>query len=409
MAEHHTITRRRLLGLFGAAATLPVLSACGSSVGGGSGGGTAGGAGGGTAKVGLVVPQSGVYAALGADMQRGWDLWLERNGGKFGDYTVETITADEGETPQTGVPAVQKVLQSDGVDVVVGLVNSATALGVGDLLTESKKLLVVTNAGAEDVTLEARTPYIWRTSFTNGQIAAAMGAHLAASGFSEGVYAIAPDYAAGTEVISAFTRAFEAGGGTVVGQATPPFGKTSDYQPFLTGIQQSGAKAAFCFFSGSEAITFVRQYAQFGLASTIPLYGSGFLTEGNVLAQQGDAALGVQTTLHYTDQLDNPANAAFVEAYTATHGEAPSCFSAQSWDAANVLNRALASATSLDGDALAAALGDIGTIEDSPRGPWTFDGQTPRQNIYLRRVEKVGDRLVNAVAQDLGPQSQPAP
>ena len=108
MSEHPLINRRRLLGMFGAAASLPVLSACGSSVGGGGGStGGGGGAGGGTVRVGLVVPQSGVYAALGTDMQRGWQLWLDGNGGKFGDYTVETVLADEGETPQTGVPAVQ--------------------------------------------------------------------------------------------------------------------------------------------------------------------------------------------------------------------------------------------------------------------------------------------------------------
>ncbi len=404
--EHPILTRRRLLGLFGAAATFPVLSACGSTVGGGGSAPAAGG-GGGAIKVGLVVPQSGVYASLGTDMQRGWDLWLESNDGTFGDYTVETVAVDEGETPQTGVPAVQRVIQQDNVDVVVGLVNSATALGVSDLLTESKKLLVVTNAGAGALTGEGRTPYIWRTSFTNAQVAAAMGTYLAESGSAESVFAIAPDYAAGTEVIEGFKAAYTAGGGTIAGEAKPPFGSTSDYQPFLSTIQGSGATATFCFFSGAEAITFVRQYQQFGLADTIPLYGSGFLTEGSVLPEQGAAALGVQTTLHYTDQLDNPANTAFVEAYTAAYGESPSTFSAQTWDAANVLNRALASATALDGDSLAAALGGIGTVDDSPRGPWEFDGQTPRQNMYLRRVDDVGGTLVNAVVEDLGPQSQP--
>ncbi|HTF52185.1 MAG TPA: ABC transporter substrate-binding protein [Pseudonocardia sp.] len=406
MAELPAFTRRRLLllvGAAGAAAALPGLAACGSSVGGGSGGGGAAKA----VKVGLVVPRSGVYAALGTDMQRGWELWLEGNGGKFGDYTVTTVAADEGETPQTGVPAVQKVLQSDGVDVVVGLVNSATALGVRDTIAESKKILIVSNAGAEDITGKARSPYIWRSSFTNAQVSSAMGAHLAQSGFKDGVYAIAPDYAAGSEVIVGFTKAFEAGGGKVVGQAKTPFGKTSDYQPFLSGIQSSGAKATFCFFSGSEAITFVRQYAQFGLARSIPLYGSGFLTEGNVLLQQADAALGVQTTLHYTDQLDNPANKDFVAKYTAKYGEAPSCFSVQTWDAANVLNRALRSATAVDGDTISAALGGVGTVEDSPRGPWRFEGQTPRQTIYLRRVDRTGGKLVNGVVQDLGQQSQP--
>jgi branched-chain amino acid transport system substrate-binding protein len=408
MAEPPPITRRRLLGLFGAAASLPVLSACGSSIGGGSTAPTGGGAGGGTVKVGLVVPQSGVYAALGTDMQRGWQLWLDGHGGKFGNYTVETVLADEGETPQTGVPAVQKVLQSDGVDVVVGLVNSATALGVKDALTEAKKLLIVTNAGAEDVTRAGRTPYIWRTSFTNGQISAAMGAHLASAGPKDGVYAIAPDYAAGKEVIAAFKKAFEAGGGTLAGSATTPFGTTSDYQPFLTGIQQAGAKATFCFFSGAEAITFVKQYQQFGLSSTIPLYGSGFLTEGSVLKQQAGAALGVQTTLHYSDQLDNPANKAFVQGYKDKFGEAPSCFSAQTFDAANVLDRALGKATALDGDAISAALGGVGSVDDSPRGPWEFENQTPRQHVYLREVADSGGTLVNSIVTDLGQQSQPA-
>jgi branched-chain amino acid transport system substrate-binding protein len=404
--EHPALTRRRLLGLFGAAATLPVLSACGSSVGGGGSAPAAGG-GGGSIKVGLVVPQSGVYASLGEDMTRGWDLWLEANNSMFGDYAVETVRVDEGESPQTGVPAVTRVIQQDNVDVVVGLVNSATALGVKDLLTESKKLLVVTNAGAEGLSGAAATPYIWRTSFTNGQIAAAMGAHLAEAGSAGGIYLIAPDYAAGTEVIEGFKAAYTAGGGTIAGEAKPPFGTTSDYQPFLSTIQGSGATATFCFFSGAEAITFVQQYAQFGLSSTIPLFGSGFLTEGSVLPQQGPAALGVQTTLHYTDQLDNPANTAFVEAYVAAYGESPSTFSVQTYDAANVLNRALATATALDGDALATALGGIGTVDDSPRGPWEFDGQTPRQNIYLRTVEDRAGTLVNAVTEDLGQQSQP--
>jgi branched-chain amino acid transport system substrate-binding protein len=291
---------------------------------------------------------------------------------------------------------------------VVGIVNSATALGVRDTLAEAKKLLIVTNAGAEDVTRAGRTPYVWRTSFTNGQISAAMGTYLAESGLTSGVYAIAPDYAAGKEVIAGFQTAYQAGGGTLAGTATTPFGTTSDYQPFLTAIQQSGATATFCFYSGAEAIAFVKQYQQFGLSSTIPLYGSGFLTEGSVLAQQADAALGVQTTLHYSDQLDNPANAEFVRAYRDATGESPSCFAAASYDAANVLNRALAGATALDGDALATALGGLGEIDDSPRGPWTFENQTPRQHVYLRKVQDNGGTLVNAIVQDLGLKSQPA-
>jgi branched-chain amino acid transport system substrate-binding protein len=393
------LSRRGALGLFGAAGAAIALPGCGSSVGGDS---PAPSGGGGSIKVGLVIPQAGVYAPLGTDMKRAWDLWLERNGGKFGNYTVSTVVGDEGETPQTGVPAVQKLLQNDGCDVLVGIVSSATALGVRDLITEAKKVLLISNAGAVDLTGKAASPYLWRTSFTNSQVSAAMGKHLASQGFKEAVYTIAPDYAAGAEAMAGFSKAFQAGGGTIAGTAKPPFGKTQDYQPFLSGIRASGAKATFCFFAGAEAVSFVKQYSQFGLAGSIPLYGSGFLTEGGVLPAQGDTSLGVQTSLHYTSELDSKANKDFVAAYQAKYNEAPTVYSVQTWDAAAVLNRALRSAGAVDGDSVAKGLSSVGTIDDSPRGPWSFDGQTPKQKFYLRKVEKRDGKYVNTVVADLG-------
>ena len=388
------ITRRHLLGMVGATGAAAALSACGSSLGNDS---SDSGGGQGSVKVGLVIPQAGVYAPLGVDMKNGWDLWLERHGGKLGDFTVETVVADEGESPQTGVPAAQRLLQSDNCDVLVGIVNSATALGVRDLVTESKKVLLVANAGANDITGKATSPYIWRTSFTNGQVAAAMGRHLGEEGVAGGVFEIASDYAAGAEAVAGFRSAFEAAGGAIAGSAKPPFGKTQDYQPFLSQIRSSGAKATFCFFAGAEAVAFVKQYRQFGLADSIPLYGSGFLTEGGVLTAQGAAATGIRTALHYTSELDNRHNTDFVKAYQEKYEVVPTVYSVQTWDAAGVLDRALREVTATDGDTVSKALGGVGAIDDSPRGEWSFDGQTPRQKFYIREVEQKGDRYVNAV------------
>jgi branched-chain amino acid transport system substrate-binding protein len=389
------ITRRRILGMFGATGAAAALSACGSSLGNDDSADSGGGQG--AVKVGLVIPQAGVYAPLGVDLKNGWDLWLERHNGRFGDFTVETVVADEGESPQTGVPAAQRLLQSDNCDVLVGIVNSATALGVRDLVTESKKVLLVGNAGANDITGKAASPYIWRTSFTNGQVAAAMGRYLGEEGTAGGVFTIASDYAAGAEAMAGFQTAFEAAGGAIAGSAKPPFGKTQDYQPFLSQIRSSGAKATFCFFAGAEAVAFVKQYRQFGLAESIPLYGSGFLTEGGVLSAQGVAAMGIRTALHYTSELDNQHNKDFVAAYQQAYDVVPTVYSVQTWDAANVLDRALRSATATDGDTLSEALEGIGVIDDSPRGEWTFDGQTPKQRFYIREVEQKGDGYVNAV------------
>jgi branched-chain amino acid transport system substrate-binding protein len=407
MAMGH-LSRRRLFTTGVAGVLALTLAACGGgSLGGDDDAGGGGGAEGEeTVTVGLVIPQAGVYTPLGEDMQQGWDLFLEQNDGKLGGYEVETVTADEGESPDTGVPAVQRLLTEGDVDALVGIVNSATALGVADAVTEAETPLIVANAGAEAVTKDAASPYVWRSSFTNAQVAAAMGEHLAAEGIGP-VYVMAPDYAAGQEVVAGFTEAYEAGGGTLAGQALTPFGSTQDFQPFLSGAQSSGAEAVFVFYAGGEAVSFVQQYADFGLKDTIPLYGSGFLTEGSVLDAQGPAAVGVQTTLHYSTEIDNPANEEFVAAYQEAYGELPTTYAVQAYDAANVLDRALEETEDLSGPAITEALDGLGEIDDSPRGPWSFTNQTPEQSIYLREVIDEGGTLLNSVVTDLGVRSQP--
>ncbi|MGY1631425.1 ABC transporter substrate-binding protein [Geodermatophilus sp. SYSU D01186] len=404
----HPLSGRRLLGGLGAGLLTLTVAACGGGSLGGEeeGGGSGGGEGGGTVRVGLVIPQAGVYTPLGEDMQQGWDLWLEQNGGELGGYTVETVVADEGEGPDTGVPAVQRLLTEGDVDAMVGIVNSATALGVAGQVTESQVPLIVANAGAEAITQDAASPYVWRSSFTNAQIAAAMGEHLAAEGIGP-VYVMAPDYAAGQEVVAGFTQAYTARGGTIAGQALTPFGTTQDFQPFLSGIQGSGAAATFVFYAGGEAVSFVQQYADFGLKDTVPLYGSGFLTEGSVLDAQGPAAVGVRTTLHYSTEIDNAVNTEFVQAYQEAYGELPTTYAVQAYDAANVLSRALEEAGGTDGAALTEALGSLGEIDDSPRGPWSFTDQTPEQAVYLREVVDENGTLVNSVVEELGVFAQP--
>jgi branched-chain amino acid transport system substrate-binding protein len=185
----------------------------------------------------------------------------------------------------------------------------------------------------------------------------------------------------------------------VAGSEFTPFGKTTNFQPYLARIERSGAKAVYCFYAGAEAVAFVKQYQQFGLASKIPLYCSGFATEGGVLKAQGDAALGIKTSLHYSDQIDNPTNRKFVADYTAKYGDPPTAYAVQAYDAAATLDQALAKGTT--GEAIVEGLKGVGEI-DSPRGRWRFsDGQGPEQTYYLRNTEEQGGRIVNVVVQPL--------
>jgi branched-chain amino acid transport system substrate-binding protein len=393
------LSRRQLLGAVGVGAGGLALSACGGGSLGGDDDDSGGGGSDGPIRVGLVIPQAGVYTPLGVDMEAGWNLWLEQNGNQIGGRDVETITADEGEGPDTGVPAIQQLISD--VDVVVGIVNSATALGVAELFAEEQKVLLIGNAGAVDLTADAANDYVWRVSFTNAQNSYAMGEYLAGQDIGS-VFIMCPDYAAGQENITAFTEAFEAGGGTIAGTALTPFGQTQDYQPFLSQIQNSGAAATFVFYSGGEAVTFVNQYDSFGLKASIPLYGSGFLTEGSVLEGQGPSAIGIRTTMQYSTELDNEANQEFVAAYEAANGSLPTVFAMSMFDAANVLDRAVSEAGDVSGDALIGALGDLGAIDDSPRGSWEFEDQNPKQAIYLREVVDEGGTLINSVVEELG-------
>lgn len=388
---------RRLTRLTSAAAAALLLTgslaACGNSL--SSESGTSDG----PLKIGLVLPASGVYEPLGTDMANGFQLYLDQHDGQLGGQDVEIVKADEGEGPDTGVPAVQKVVTQDQVSAVVGIVNSATALGVKDIVTQNEVPLIVANAGAND--LADGSDYLWRTSFTNEGVGASLGEEVKKEVGDGSVYVMAADYAAGEEFAGGFIEAFEAAGGKVAGESYTPFGTTNDWQPFLTKAQNSGAKAVYAFYAGAEAVNFVKQYKSFGLAGSLPLYGPGFLTEGGVLAAQGADAVGVRTSLHYSNLLDTPENQEFVEAYQDAYGAAPTVYSVQAYDAAAALDLAVEEADGTDGAAISAALGEIGEI-DSPRGAWSFDDlHNPDQPYFLREVEAVDGGFGNTVVSNL--------
>ncbi|MFJ6494454.1 ABC transporter substrate-binding protein [Streptomyces virginiae] len=350
----------------------------------------------GPVKIGLLVPRSGTYKALGDEMKQGFELYVREHGGRLGGREVRIVVADEGETADSGKAAAEKLVKQDRVLAVGGVVSSATVNGVKDLFENSKIPLVGSNASPTTLT---GTKYIWRTSYVNDEPGKALGAHVAERAGGP-VFLIAAGYQAGKDEIEGFKSTFLPAGGTIAGEEVyTPFPGTKNFQPYLSRIQNSGARAVFCFYAGGAAVDFVKQYRDFGLAGKIPLYAPGFLTEGGVLGGQGDAAEGIRTALNYSADLDNPANRRFAPAYRAAHGTDPTTYAMASWDAAQVLDKAIGAAggtvTSETVNAALAAVGDI----DSPRGTWRFNsGGTPIQPWYLREVRQGA----NTVAGDLG-------
>ncbi|MCI4662485.1 MAG: ABC transporter substrate-binding protein [Neomegalonema sp.] len=354
-------------------------------------------------KVGLLLPYSGVYAALGNDIQAGFELGLETFGKEY-DFVI--ANEDTEVKPPQGLAKARKLILQYKVDVMAGIVSSGVLGAVRDLVDGAKVPLIVANAGNDDATGAKCSPYITRMSFSNAQVNRPMGKWLAEQGVKK-VFTLAPDYAAGRQMIDAFTASFTAAGGEIVGQEYTPFRKTQDFGPYLAKAKASGAEAVFVFYAGGEAISFVKQYDSFGLKKDIPLYGSGFLTSSLYVNAEGPAAEGVITSLHYVPTLDNPENKAFVEAFKAKTGRLPSEFSAHGYDAARALVEAL-NTGARGREGIANALRSVSFT--GPRGETSIDPATGNivQPIYVYETVAGENGLTQKVLASLPVEADPA-
>jgi len=343
-------------------------------------------------KVGLLLPKSGTYAALGNEIEAGFNLALEE-AGRTGDFAI--VAEDTEVKPPVGLAKARKLVLQDNVDVIVGIVSSGVLGALRDFIDGAEVPLIVANAGNNAATGEACSPYIVRVSFSNGQINRPMGPWLVDKGIKK-VYTLAPDYAAGHQMIESFTAAYEAVGGEVIGGEFTPFGQTKDFGPYLTNAKAADPDAIFVFYAGGEAISFVKQYGSFGLAPDLPLFGSGFLTSPLYVGAEGDAAVGVIASLHYIPTLDTPENKAFVAAFKAKYDRTPSEYAVQGYDAARLLMGAIDAGAS-DRASIAAALPKVKYI--GPRGPLEIDPATNNvvQNIYIYETVKADNGLTQKI------------
>jgi len=344
-------------------------------------------------KVGLMLPYTGTFAKLGQFIDSGFKLQVEQKGGKLGGRAVEFVQVDDESKPEAATDNMNRLVGREKVDVVVGTVHSGVAMAMVKVARDTNTMLIIPNAGANDATGPLCAPNIFRTSFSNWQATFPAGKVMVDAGIKN-VVTITWRYTAGAEMIGGFTENFTKNGGKIIEDLTLPFPEV-EFQALITRIATLKPDAVFSFFAGGGAVKFVKDYAAAGLNKTIPLYGAGFLTDGT-LAAQGEAANGIKTTLHYADNLDNPANVAFLKAFKAKTGLDGDIYAVQGFDAAALFDIGL---TAAGGDAAArdkmiAAMG-AAKIE-SPRGPLSFNkAHNPIQNIYLREVRNGRNEMVS--------------
>jgi len=335
-------------------------------------------------KVGLMLPYTGTYAALGNAITNGFKLAIAEQGGKLGGRDIDYVTVDDESEPAKAPENVNKLIKRDNVDVIVGTVHSGVAMAMAKAAKDNNALLLIPNAGADAITGPMCAPNIVRTSFSNSAPGYAMGKVAADKGYKTAV-TLTWKYAAGDESVGGFKEAFEKGGGKVLKELSLPFPNV-EFQPFLTEIAALKPDAVYVFFAGGGAVKLVKDYDAAGLKKTIPLLGPGFLTDGTLEAQ-GASADGLLTTLHYADELDNPKNNAFRAAYKKAYNVEPDVYAMQGYDTGQVL---AAGMKAVGGDVKKrdALIKAMQTAKiDSPRGPFSLSkANNPVQDYYLRQV-----------------------
>ena len=353
----------------------------------------------GKVKIGLMLPYTGTYAALGNAITNAFKLAIEEQGAKLGGREVEYFVVDDESDPAKAPDNVNKLIKRDQVDVLVGTVHSGVALAMAKVARDNNTLLIIPNAGADDITGPLCAANIFRTSFSNSQLGIAMGKVMAEQKKKTAV-TITWKYAAGEESIGGFKESFEAGGGKVVKELFLPFPQV-EFQSYLTEIAALKPDVVYAFFAGGGAVKFVKDYAAAGLNKTIPLVGPGFLTDGTLEAQ-GDSAQGLLTTLHYGDGLNNPKNNAFRAAYMKAYKSEPDVYAVGGYDAAQLL---IVGMNAVKGDTskraeLVKAM-EAAKI-DSPRGSLALNkGHNPIHDIYLRKVEGKENKVVGVAVKNL--------
>jgi branched-chain amino acid transport system substrate-binding protein len=375
-----TITRRSFLasaGLLSAGALLPNFAVAQAR----------------KLRVGLMLPYTGTYAQLGAAITNGFKLAVNERAGKLGGRELEYFTVDDEAEPAKAPENTNKLVQRDKVDVLVGTVHSGVQMGMVKIAKETNTLLIIPNAGLDAATGALCAPNIFRTSFSNWQPSFPMGKVLADRGIKN-VVSLAWKYGAGEEAVAGFTEGFIKAGGKSVRGLWIPFPNV-EFQALLTEIASIKPDAVFVFFAGGGAAKFIKDYAAAGLRRTIPLFGSGFLTDG-VLDAVDNAAEGLETTLHYADALNTKRDIAFRAAYGKAHKIEPDVYAVQGYDAGLLLAAGL-DAVKGDFSKRKEMIAAMETAKiDSPRGAWTMSkAHNPIQDFYLRKVVGRENRFVS--------------
>ena len=340
-----------------------------------------------TVKVGYVTTLSGSAGIIGKQMQNAVELALEHKGGKLGGMEAEIIYADDQRKPDVAKQLANRLVKSDKVDVVAGVIWSNLLMAIHKPVTRGGTLLISSNAGPSPIAGDQCHENFFSMSWQNDQTPEAMGKYMQDAGV-QSVYLMAPNYQAGKDMMAGFKRYYK---GAVAAEVYTKLGQ-NDFQAELSALRAAAPEATMIFQPGGMGINFVKQWKQAGMDDVSKLFQI-FSVDGVSIPALKESALGILGTMSWSPDLDNDINKKFVADYKTKHGGYPSFYAAQAYDTILAIDHAIAKSGSKDTANLRAALaaGDIPTT----RGMLKMNSNHfPIQNFYLRDTVKDADGVV---------------
>lgn len=335
-------------------------------------------------RLGYMAGLSGVFAIVGGEQQRGLVVALEELGNKLGGVPISLYAVDDKGVPTEAVQVASKLIDQNKVQIVTGLMNSATLIATMKQYLDAGVFVVSGLAGPLQYAGKECHPNAFFVAFANDEWDTALGKYMQDQGIKS-AYLMGADYQAGWEKLAGFQRTFK---GKVFGPVFTPNNQL-DFSAELAQLRAANPDSVFVFYPGGLGIAFLKQYAQAGLKAKI--YSEDTMASELSFPAEGDSALGVIQSTSWNAELDNPENKKFVAAFVKKYNRRPSVFAAMQYDAIMLLDNAVAAVKGKveDKDAFRAALrkADFKSI----RGPFKFNNNHyPIQDVYVTEVEKDG-------------------
>lgn len=338
-------------------------------------------------KIGMITTLSTKAGYLGEEIRDGFQLAIDRQGGKLGGVGVELLVEDDGRKPERGKQIAERYIKRENIKIITGIVFSNVAMAVVPKVVRSDVFYVSPNAGPSQLAGKGCHKNYFNVAWQNDNLHEVTGKFVTDQGFGN-VYLLAPNYPAGKDSLAGFKRYYK---GPIAGEVYTKLGQ-SDYSAELATLRATKPDAVFFFLPGGMGINFLKQYSQAGLSNQIPVFGPAFSFDDRLLKAVGDAAVGVHNGSQWNHDLENVANREFVSAFQKAYGRTPTLYASQGYDAARLIGSALEAAGGniADADAFRAAL--RAARFESVRGAFRFGpNQHPIQDLYVREVVKTAD------------------